>query len=218
MQIYMMTWSPNGEQLAFMGKEAGRRWKIYTVSLEGAGATMLLSEDRSEADPSWSPDGHSIAFGRPTAYMTEEAVDKTISIVNVQTGKVTELPGSKGFFSPRWSPNGQYLAAISLDQRKLMICNLATKQWSEISTISIDNPVWSADSRSIYYHSFMEPDLPIYKLDLQSRKQEKIFRLGDIQISDASDYSFQGIATDGSPILAVNLWSADVYQIAWKGR
>lgn len=218
MHVYMMTWSPDGSQLAFMGKEAGKRWKIYTVSLEGAGATMLLPEDRSEADPSWSPDGRSIAFGRPTAYMTEDASANAISIVDVQTGKVTELPSSKGLFSPRWSPSGQYIAALSLDQRNLIICELAGKQRIEIPTISIDNPVWSADSRWIYYHSFMEPDLPIYRLDWRTGKQEKIFRLSDIQIYDAADYSFQGVASDGSPIVAVNLWSADVYQITWKNR
>lgn len=218
MQIYMMAWSPDGQRLAFMGKEASKPWKIYSVSMDGAGATMLLPEERSEADPSWSPDGRRIAFGRPTAYMGEEAADKAVSIIDLQSGKVTELPGSKGLFSPRWSPNGQYLAAITLDQRKLRICNLATQQWIEIPAVSIDNPVWSADSRSIYYHSFMEQNLPIYKLDWQTRQQEKIFQLRDIHISDAADYSFQGVTPDGSPILAVSLWSADVYQLAWKSR
>jgi Tol biopolymer transport system component/DNA-binding winged helix-turn-helix (wHTH) protein len=215
-QIYMMTWSPDGGKLAFMGKEADSPWKIYTVSEAGSGAKMLLPEDRSEADPTWSPDGRYIAFGRPTAYMAEDSADKAISIVDTKSGAVTELPGSKGLFSPRWSPNGQYLAAITLDQRVLRICNMSNKQWTEVPTVSIDNPVWSSDSRSIYYHSFMEPDLPIYKLDVQTHQQEKIFQLGDLQISDAADYSFQGVSSDGSPILSVHLWSADVYQIAWK--
>ena len=215
-QIYLMTWSPDGSKLAFMGKEAGNPWKIYTVSEAGAGATALLPEDRSEADPTWSPDGRYIAFGRPTAYMAEDAADKAISVVDTKSGTVVELPGSKGLFSPRWSPNGQYLAAITLDQRKLKICNMSNKQWTEVLTASIDNPVWSSDSRSIYYHSFMEPDLPIYKLDVQTQNQEKIFQLRDMQVSDAADYSFQGVSPDGSPILSVHLWSADVYQIAWN--
>ena len=206
----------NSSKLAFMGKEAGNPWKIYTVSEAGAGATALLPEDRSEADPTWSPDGRYIAFGRPTAYMAEDAADKAISVVDTKSGTVVELPGSKGLFSPRWSPNGQYLAAITLDQRKLKICNMSNKQWTEVLTASIDNPVWSSDSRSIYYHSFMEPDLPIYKLDVQTQNQEKIFQLRDMQVSDAADYSFQGVSPDGSPILSVHLWSADVYQIAWN--
>jgi Tol biopolymer transport system component/DNA-binding winged helix-turn-helix (wHTH) protein len=215
-QIYMMTWSPDGTKLAFMGKEAGTPWKIYTVSEAGAGATMLLTENRGEADPTWSPDGRFIAFGRPTAYMAEDTADKAISVVDTKSGTILELPGSKGLFSPRWSPNGQYLAAITLDQRKLRICNMSNKQWTEVPTASIGNPVWSSDSRSIYYHSFMERDLPIYKLDVQTHKQEKIFQLGDLQVSDAADYSFQGVSPDGSPILSVHLWSADVYQIAWR--
>jgi Tol biopolymer transport system component len=211
-----MTWSPDGSRLAFMGKEAGSPWKIYVVAKSGTGATMLLSENRSEADPTWSPDGRYIAFGRPTAYMAEDNADKAISVVDVKSGAVTELPGSKGLFSPRWSPNGKYLAAITLDQRRLRIFNLSNQQWTEVPTTSVDNPVWSSDSQSIYYHSFMESDLPIYKLDVQTHKQEKIFQLRDLQASDAADYSFQGVSPDGALILSVHLWSADVYQIAWQ--
>jgi hypothetical protein len=151
-----------------------------------------------------------------TVVQSVVTADKTISVVDTKSGAVMELPGSKGLFSPRWSPNGQYLAAITLDQRKLRICNLSNKQWTEVLTASIDNPVWSSDSRSIYYHSFMEPDLPIYKLDVQTHKQEKIFQLKDLQIPDAADYSFKGVSPEGSPIVAVHLWSADVYQIVWK--
>jgi Tol biopolymer transport system component len=88
---------------------------------------------------------------------------------------------------------------------------MSNKQWTEVLTTSIDNPVWSSDSRSIYYHSFMEPDLPIYIHDMQTHSQEKILQLSDLQASDAADYSFQGVSPDGSPILSGHLWSADVY-------
>ncbi len=67
----------------------------------------------------------------------------------------------------------------------VLICEPLPLTW-------IDNPVWSSDSLSIYYHSFMEPDLPIYKLDVQTHNQEKIFQLRDMQVSDAADYRFKG--------------------------
>jgi WD40 repeat protein len=107
--------------------------------------------------------------------MAENTADKAISVVDTKSGAIIELPGSKGLFSPRWSPNGQYLAAITLDQRILKICNMSNKQWTEVPTASIDNPVWSSDSRSIYYHSFMERDLPIYKLDVQPTSRRRFF-------------------------------------------
>src|SRR6266702_646802 len=218
LQIYMMAWSPDETKICFMGKDAAHPWKLYVVASTGGSPKMLLAEERSEADPSWSPDGQTIAFGRLPAYMTEDVGEKKILLLNTTTSQASELPGSETMFSPRWSPNGRYLAALSSDQRKLMICDMNTHRWSEVSTTSIDNPTWSSDSRYVYYHSFMEEGLPIYRFGLADHKLERIFEFRDVQLADAADYSFQGLAPDNSPLLSVHLWTADVYSLALNKR
>ena len=41
-----------------------KAWQIYTVNANGGDFQPLLKENRNAADPSWAPDGQSIAFGR----------------------------------------------------------------------------------------------------------------------------------------------------------
>jgi dipeptidyl aminopeptidase/acylaminoacyl peptidase len=41
-----------------------------------------------------------------------------INVVDIKTGRVAMVPGSSGLFSPRWSPDGRYLAAVSVDGSK----------------------------------------------------------------------------------------------------
>ena len=50
--------------LCLMAREPGKVWRIYTMDSEGGNLTPVLHDARNEADPSWSADGSSIAFGR----------------------------------------------------------------------------------------------------------------------------------------------------------
>jgi len=55
-------------------------------------------------------------------------------------------------FSPRWSPDGRYIAALTSDSRKLMLFDVATRQWSDwlhAEDGTIGYPVWARDSKSI---------------------------------------------------------------------
>jgi WD40 repeat protein len=57
------------------------------------------------------------------------------------------VPGSKDLFSPRWSPNGRYLAALSADSQKLMLFDFSIQNWlvwvDEAHTVGFPN--WSHD-------------------------------------------------------------------------
>jgi WD40 repeat protein len=56
------------------------------------------------------------------------------------------VPGSEGLFSPRWSPSGRYIAALSADSDKLMLCDLQTGNWRQLAQGALGNPEWSHDS------------------------------------------------------------------------
>ena len=114
MEIYMMQWSADGRSLVVMGREPGKLWRLYLVDADGGDLHPLLNEERNEADPSWSPDGNLLVFGRPPDVMAERSQPKTIYVLNLKAGTVVPLPGSEGLFSPRWSPDGRYIAALPI--------------------------------------------------------------------------------------------------------
>jgi eukaryotic-like serine/threonine-protein kinase len=80
-----------------------------------------------------------------------------IQMVDMKTRQVSAFPGSKGLFSPRWSPDGRYLAAINAEgSHKLMLYEFRTQKWSEwlAAADDVNYPYWSADSRYIVYDNF----------------------------------------------------------------
>jgi Tol biopolymer transport system component/DNA-binding winged helix-turn-helix (wHTH) protein len=214
LQVFMMHWSPDDKQLVLMGKEPGKPWKLYTADVEGEQLKVVLDENRNEADPDWSPDGTSIVFGRLPELMAEESQPKAIYLLNLTTKKVEEIPGSRGLFSPRWSPDGRSIAALSIDQTKLMLFDTATRNWRCLTLQNIADPVWSRDGKSIYFHDFVQEGQPIYKISIVDERAQKIAELYDLRSADVVDYSFAGLAPGDIPLVNARLSTANVYMAA----
>src|SRR5262249_24786334 len=52
---------------------------------------------------------------------------------------------------PRWSPNGQFISASSLDSLTIYIFDPKTQHWSALATGPHAYARWSSDSRSSYF-------------------------------------------------------------------
>jgi Tol biopolymer transport system component/DNA-binding winged helix-turn-helix (wHTH) protein len=215
MHVFMMRWSPDARSIAFMGKEPGKTWKIYSISTEGGQPQIVSDEARSQADPDWSPDGKTIVFGRSSEYMAEDSTPKSIQMVDLATKAISVVPGSEGLFSPRWSPDGRYLIAMPLDQRKLMLFDIAAKKWTEIAGGTFNNPVWSKDGKYIYYQSYDEGN-PICRMQVASGRVDKIADFRDLE--PGATVGYWGIASEDAPIVSFHFFTADIYSVDWTHR
>ena len=74
-----------------------------------------------------------MAFGRNVTGGPEDR-EITIQIADLETGQITPVPGSKGLFSPRWSPDGRHLVALSHDSLRLLLYDFASQQWRPLVT------------------------------------------------------------------------------------
>lgn len=211
MQVFMMYWSSDARQIAFMGRQPGKPWKIYTMDADGGHLQEVLDEDRSEADPDWSPDGKMLVFGRLPDLMAEAAQPKAIYTVDLATHTMTKLPGSDGLFSPRWSANGKYIAALSIDQKKLMLFDVAARSWRVLAEQNIADPAWSHDDSAIYFHDFAEVDQPIFRVEIATDKVERVADLGDLRSANVVDYRFAGLAPGDVPLVSARMSTANLY-------
>ncbi len=211
MQVFMMHWSPDDRKIVLMGREPGKAWKIYSMDAEGGQLKPVLAENRNQADPDWSPDGANIVFGRLPELMAEESGHKTISILQLATGKVENVPNSDGLFSPRWSPDGRYIAALTLDQAKLMLFDTQTQTWHLLAQQNIADPVWSRDGKFIFFHDFVQDGQPIYRQPVAGGPAQKIAGFSDLRSADAVDYRFAGLGPGDMPLVNARLSTANLY-------
>jgi Tol biopolymer transport system component/DNA-binding winged helix-turn-helix (wHTH) protein len=211
--VFLAQWSPDGSKLALMARETGKAWHIYIVSPEGGTPARVLAESRNQADPTWSPDGQQLLFGRVTDIMGKEDGPRALELLDLASGKVTTVPGSDGLFSPRWSPDGRYVAAISIDQRKLMVLDVKAGTWRTLAETTVADPVWSADSKSIYFQADRAEMQPIYRVTVLDGKLEQVASLANFVGGETADYFFCGLSADGRPIVRSRTGTGDIYTL-----
>jgi len=209
--VFLASWSPDGSRLAFMGREPGKAWKNYIVPANGGDIQPLLNETRNAADPSWGPDGKSLVFGRLNDVFGKESAARTLQVLNLETNQVSEVPGSDGLFSPRWSPDGRYIAALSLDQRQVRLFDVAAHTWRTLNIPSGADPVWSSDSHYLYVHASLDPAQPIDRISIPDGHVQEIVRLSNSSESDAVDYVFGGLTSDNVPLVRARIFTGNVY-------
>jgi len=216
LDVFLAHWSPDGTRLAVMAREPGKAWQIYLTGVNGGDLQPLLRETRNAADPSWSPDGQSLVFGRIDDAMGKESAARTLQILHLQSGQIEPVPDSDGLFSPRWSPDGRYIAALSLDQRQVRLLTLATHLWSTLAVPSGADPIWQSDSRSLFVHASLDPSQPIERISIPDGRVDTVIRLAESPQNDAVDYVFGGLTLDNQPLIRTRVFTGNVYSLDLK--
>jgi Tol biopolymer transport system component len=199
-------WSPDGRQIAFFSVTPGKPSRIYVVSSEGGSPKELLpGDDHPEADPYWSPDGTSLVFG--SLYHSSAT---GIRVLDLQSHQITTLPDSQELFSPRWSPDGKYIAAVRGNSQTLLLFDRSRQTWTEvIQGRNVSFPNWSKDSRYIYFLSW--PENPaVFRLRLSDSAVERVADLKDFEPTGYWD-DWMGLDPNDSPLLLRDTGLQDVY-------
>ena len=216
MNVFLAAWSPDGSRLALMARYPGRPWQIYTMSADGGSLQALMNQDRNMGDPSFSPDGRYIVFGRVPDIMGQES-PRPLEIFDLTTNNVSQIPQSRGLFSPRWSPDGRYIAALTLDQQKVMLFDTAAHSWRTLAATSSADPVWSSDSKTLFIHAYMAESKPIYGISVPDGKLEEEGSLKSLVSDNATQYFFSGVTPENIPLVRVETSSGNLYELNLTG-
>jgi WD40 repeat protein len=106
------------------------------VSADGGTPRELIADDPElKYDADWSADGKRIVFANGPANP-----NSSIRMLDVKTNQLSSLPDSTGLYSPRWSPNGRYIAAMNADSRVLMLYDFQAQKWQELARVTMGFP------------------------------------------------------------------------------
>jgi eukaryotic-like serine/threonine-protein kinase len=206
-------WSPDGTQIAYVASQAGKAWKIFLIPRDGGTPQELLSEVLDQVDPSWSPDGKKLVYG---GLGTGESSFGGIKLIDLATRQVSVIAGSEKLFSPRWSPDGQYIVALNTDSTKLTLFNWKTQTWSDWVTEpgSFGFPNWSADSEYLYYDFQANERQTFRRVKVGKTHSELVADLTGLLIYHTPPaYGWTGLAPDGSALFDRDLSTDEIYAL-----
>lgn len=216
MQAFGPVWSPDGSRLAFHILMPGEFGKICLLPAQGGVPKVLLpGTSTAEDGVTWSPDGKKLMFGRNWLDQEGKTLALTIATLDLKTGKLSRLPGSKGLGSPVWSPSGRYVVATSGDLTRLMLFDFHSHKWRQIAAGGlILSATWSHDSKSLYFQDAKGgQDEPIYRYWLSTGRLEKVATRKNLLSPDTSRYLFKGLTPHGSPVAVEIQDNSDVYAL-----
>jgi Tol biopolymer transport system component len=209
---FLPRWSPDGTHIVYVDLQAGRPWKIFLISAQGGTPQDLLAGKETVSDPTWSPDGKRICFGRSpyTAVGTRK-----IDVLDPTSRQISTIPGSEDLYSPRWSPDGRHLAALSADSKRLLLYDFETQKWTNWINEpgAIGFPTWSRDGKYVYYDNTSTEKSAFLRAKVGQTRSEFLIDLKDMRRYGKYGWAWSGLAPDGSPLLVRDVSTDEIYSL-----
>ncbi|MBN1558802.1 PD40 domain-containing protein [candidate division KSB1 bacterium] len=194
--IYNSTWSPRGDEIAFMGVKHGRA-DIYIYNLERENLRRVTDDPFSNVEPSWSPDGTKLVFASdrndylydtPPNFTSEQLdmQDYDIFEINTDGTGLRKLVDSEFLDrSPIYSPAGDYIAFRSdrSGVANIYLKNLQSgEEWPITNVITgAFLPTWGGNANRLAFTSFYYAGYDIYML-----KNPLDIEPGDIDVQETA--------------------------------
>jgi Tol biopolymer transport system component len=207
-QVLLPRWSPDGKRIAFVGDD-----HIYLVPRDGGVPEPAGTGTPLEGEPTWSPDGRFLAFA-PWYWLDGKS---GISTLDLKTGIVKALPGSDGLFSPRYSPDGKYLAALTTAASTLVLIDLKAGTKRKFCD-DVAYPNWSRDGRYINFDKPYQEDTGLYRVRIRDGNIERMATLEPRSLSWAIVGKWTALAADDSPLVLRDTSLDEIYALDWDAR
>jgi Tol biopolymer transport system component/DNA-binding winged helix-turn-helix (wHTH) protein len=209
LEAHQPHWSPDGRRIAFMGRMPGKPSQIYMVDASGGVPQLVKPGPLDQGVPSWSSDGGSLVFGelrdrKPDAEMV-------IRVLDLRTGTETVLPGSKGKWSPRWSPDGRTILAQTTDFKDLELFDCKAQAWKALARADrINDASWSVDGKFVHFEASTAGGQALFRVRVDDGKVEQL------ALQPEFEYSWSGVAPDGSPLTLRAVKIEEIYALDLK--
>ena len=93
-----------------------------------------------------------------------------------------------------------------------MVFDVHSQKWTELTKIAVDFPIWSRDSKYIYFDS-AENAPNLYRVRIADKNLEQVASLRGIRLAPTFGGLLTGLAPDDSPLVLRDVGSQEIYAL-----
>lgn len=202
-----VTWSPDGEKLAFVGTTNGGNREVFILNVMSGELRQVTDDENVNTAPSWSPDGITLAFFAGVG----DGIKHGASVILVDAGGINQREiffeeNSRVIIGPQiaWSPDGSRLA---LGLHTLFLGPDRVGPDGQIYLVNADGsgvvlfgqsnfyPEWSPDGSTLLFFVLSNVGWDIFTMNVEESQPKQL--------------------TDSSASKAHTTWSPDGTQITY---
>jgi len=208
--VDMVDWSPDGSQILISAFSPGGREHLFLVPAS-AGVAREVVTGTNARQVGWAPDGNSVFF-----FDAAEPEKSAVHSVDLKTLKQTLVPDSLGRVGTKASPGGSYLAATTVDGQQLLLFDVTTQKWSELTKASVNAIQWSRDSKYVYFDTQSSADPAVYRVRVSDHKLETVASLKNLRRAVLPYQAWMGLTPEGDPLLMRDTGTQEVYALDFE--
>jgi TolB protein len=165
----LLSWSPDGQHLAFVSASSSTPPDIYVVDLMGGAPQPITRQDYIVEPPKWSPDGRQLLF---VSFRDRHTDIYTVSLDDDTTRRLTDNDASEQW--PVWSPDGSRIA-FSSNQTGDFDIYVMDSDGTNLHQLTQSGaneyfPVWSPDGTQIAFTDYERGQLHLMDADGSNRR------------------------------------------------
>ena len=117
--------------------------------------------------------------------------------------------------APARTDDGQHLAALSADSKKLLLYYFQTQKWTDWINEpgAIGFPNWSRDGKYVYYDNTSTENSAFLRVKVGQTRPEVLINLQDMRRYSKYGWAWSGLAPDDSPPLVRDVSTDEIYAL-----
>ena len=175
-------WSPDGKNILFISDRDSNTNALYAMNADGSEQVRLSTGDEGIDFFDISPDGRKIAFtvfDFMSVDLSSATADQTIYVMNADGSAQKRLVSGQTYMaSPAfaWSPDGQKVTYISINDGKVGICVINPDGSDETCLTNLNDLIfeWSPDGSSLAFTSHRDNNSEIYLMNADGSAQTRL--------------------------------------------